>query len=449
MEAAFTTQRKIDVASNHPMAQFQQTKTQADFFELQTMNQNLKQKLIREAILFSAALCLCCVMDVNVLMSQTTAYVGATIETMGEDGQIENATMVVSDEKITEVGDDVDVPDDARVVDMNGKFIVPGVVDPYFVFKTSAANSSRTVVFRGRTFTIPGGGSFSAGPFIRVGEYFDPINFNFGPARRSGITTANLVSDGRGLSAFANLSDDISPEMLFNVNGKLFAKITNQTSALDVIRKPLEPPKKKPTKKSTSSDDSEKKPTPAEELKKMWEDVQEGKSPIFVNLNNEASVAYLLQFAAKKEKLKIVLVATGPNLYQSLDKIAENENITIVLQPGIDTVPFSRDLMNVARMLAEKEIPFSISMSLSRSQLVANQDDPMFPLAMLVKTGLDREQALKSVTIDSAKVLGIEETHGSLEDGKHANFLVFDGDPLQTGVRLQQVYLNGSKVHEN
>jgi len=73
----------------------------------------------------------------------------------------------------------------------------------------------------------------------------------------------------------------------------------------------------------------------------------------------------------------------------------------------------------------------------------------MFPLAMLVKTGLDREQALKSVTIDSAKVLGIEETHGSLEDGKHANFLVFDGDPLQTGVRLQQVYLNGSKVHEN
>ena len=402
-----------------------------------------------KTILLAAAICFCCVIDVSVSVCQTTAYVGATIETMGESGQIENATMVVTDGKITDVGDDVEIPDDARTVDMKGKFIIPGVVDPYFVFKTSAANATRTVVFRGRTFTVPGGGNFAAGPFIRVGEYFDPVNFNFGPARRSGITTANLVSDGRGLSAFANLSDEVSAEMLFNKKGTLFAKVTNQTSALDVIRKPLDPPKTTAKKKTTSSGDSKKEPTPAEELKKLWEDVQQGKSRIFVNVNNQASVAYLLQFAKKKEKLKIVLVATGPNLYQSLDKIGENENITIVLQPGIDTVPFSRDLMNVAKLLSEKEIPFGISMSLSQSQLSANQDDPMFPLAMLVKTGLDRDQALKSVTIESAKVMGIEKTHGSLENEKHANFLVFDGDPLQTGVRLQQVYLNGKKVHEN
>ena len=73
----------------------------------------------------------------------------------------------------------------------------------------------------------------------------------------------------------------------------------------------------------------------------------------------------------------------------------------------------------------------------------------MFPMAMLVKTGLDRDQALKSITIKPAELMGIEKTHGSLEKEKHANFLVFDGDPLKTGSRLQQVYLNGKKIHEN
>lgn len=396
------------------------------------------------------AVCFCCVLNLSDAMSQTTAYVGATIATMGEAGQIEDATMVVRDGKIVEVGKDVEVPGDARTVDMAGMTIVPGIVDPYFVYRNSAVSSSRTIVFRGRTITVPGGGTFSAGAFVRVGEYFDPVNFNFGPARRSGITTANLVSDGRGLSAFAHVAGEVSPEMVFETKGKLFAKVTNQTSSLDVIRKPLEPAKKKPARKSTSTDTkTAKEPSPAEELTAMWEAVQKGESPVFVNVNNEAAVAYLLQFAEKKDKVKIIVVATGPNLYQSLDKIQKNENISIVLQPGIDTVPFSRDLMNVSRMLSERKIPYSISMSLSRSQLAANQDDPMFPLAMLVKTGLESEDALKRVTIEAAKMLGIEKTHGSLEEDKHANFLVFDGDPLQTGVRLKQVYLNGRKVHEN
>ena len=68
---------------------------------------------------------------------------------------------------------------------------------------------------------------------------------------------------------------------------------------------------------------------------------------------------------------------------------------------------------------------------------------------MLVRTGLDRQATLKSVTIKPAELLGIEKTHGSLEEGKKANFLVFDGDPLETGSQLKQVFLNGNLTYEN
>ena len=411
---------------------------------------NLTRNILSTSICWLVAIAIVSMIADGRTQAQTVAYTNATIETIAKAGALENATMVVSDGKIIEVGTDVEIPDDARVVSMAGKTIMPGIVDPYHVYKTSGASNVRTVVFRGRTFTIPGGGPFSAGPFVRIGQYFDPFNLNFNPAKRTGITTANLVTDGRGLSAFANLTEETTAEMLFQESGLMFAKVTNQTAALDVIRKPLEPPKSKSTKKkTTTSDDKEKKLTPAEEIKKLWEAVREGKAPLFVNVNNEAAVAYLLQFAKKQEKLKLVLVATGPNLYQSLDQIKKNENVTVVLQPGIDRVPFSADLMNVSQMLAEQEIPFCISMSLSKSQLSASQDDPMFPVAMLVKTGLDRKVALKSITMKPAELMGIEKTHGSLEKDKHADFLVFDGDPLKTGSRLQQVFLNGKKIHEN
>ena len=48
------------------------------------------------------------------------------------------------------------------------------------------------------------------------------------------------------------------------------------------------------------------------------------------------------------------------NLFESLETLKSNKNVTVVLQPGIDRVPFTTDLMNVSQMLAAKKIPFAI-----------------------------------------------------------------------------------------
>lgn len=404
---------------------------------------NLRCKISILGMLFG-----CCLIPAGVV-AQTVAYTNATLETMGESGQIENGTLVVRDDKIIAVGTDVEVPDDARLVSMAGKTIMPGLIDPYFVYQRNSGGGTRTVTFGGRTFTVGGSSTFSAGPFVRIGEYFYPYKFDFRPAMRSGITTGNLVSDSQGLSALANISEHRGPEMIFEPDGVLFAKITNQTNGLDVIRKPLETKSKPAKKTSTSATDKLSEKSDAEKIKELWNSVRDGKSPLFVNLNNQASVEYVLQIVKKHENVRLVLIATGPNLYESLETIKQNKNVTVVLQPGIDRVPNTTDLMNVSQMLAAKEIPFAISMSLAGRQFNDSQDDPMFPLAMLVRTGLDRKMAMEAVTSKPAKLLGIEKTHGSLEANKQANFLVFDGDPLTTGTRLEQVFLNGDKSYEN
>ena len=76
--------------------------------------------------------CLACATS----FGQTVAYTNATIETMGPDGQIKNGTLIVRDDKIVDVGTDVEIPDDARVVSMTGKTIMPGLIDPLFRLST-------------------------------------------------------------------------------------------------------------------------------------------------------------------------------------------------------------------------------------------------------------------------------------------------------------------------
>ncbi len=404
---------------------------------------------------------------------QTVAYTDAFIETMGAGGRIKDGTLLVRSEKIVAVGKDIEIPADARVVSLSGKTILPGLVDPYFVFGRRPTPQPTPSRFgRGRRFRGGQQTRFSAGSFTKVGEYFYPYDTDFKPAIRTGITTANLVTDGRGLSALADMDSDAAEAMLFQPEGFLFAKVTNQTSAIDIIRNGLDPeaasraqrgarsrfagrrgggrrggrggdPKQNNDTKETSEQDT----ADDDSTKSYWKEVRDGKKPLVVNVNNAATVPHVLKLMNKFDKVKLYLIGSGPNLYQSIDEVPRN--VTLVMQPGIDQVPFTTRRMNVPQLAAEKQIPFVFSMSLNTSQMRASQDDPLFPVAALVKTGLPRETALRAITIVPAQMLGLDKTHGSLEKDKVANFLVFSGDPLATGSRLEQVVLKGRIVHEN
>jgi imidazolonepropionase-like amidohydrolase len=93
------------------------------------------------------------------------------------------------------------------------------------------------------------------------------------------------------------------------------------------------------------------------------------------------------------------------------------------------------------------EIAFSLS--LDDTDLATSQDAPLFPVAYMIRSGLPRQTALEAVTIRPATMLGLEKSVGSIEVGKSANLLVFDGDPLDPGSMLREVLIEGEKTYEN
>jgi len=80
-------------------------------------------------------------------------------------------------------------------------------------------------------------------------------------------------------------------------------------------------------------------------------------------------------------------------------------------------------------------------------------DHPVTPLkylplcaALAVKEGLSRESAYKALTVNPAKILGIDDKVGTIAVGKDADMVLFTGDPLEIFTEVTSVYINGNKV---
>jgi len=81
-------------------------------------------------------------------------------------------------------------------------------------------------------------------------------------------------------------------------------------------------------------------------------------------------------------------------------------------------------------------------------------DHPVVPIHFLihqatfaVKEGLDRETALRAVTINPARIVGIDDRLGSLEPGKDADLCLWSGDPLDVMSRVEQAFVEGRQIY--
>jgi imidazolonepropionase-like amidohydrolase len=63
-----------------------------------------------------------------------------------------------------------------------------------------------------------------------------------------------------------------------------------------------------------------------------------------------------------------------------------------------------------------------------------------------VAYGLDHEAAIRSLTLDAARVLGIDKRVGSIEVGKDADFFLTTGDPLDIRSEVRALFIDGRRI---
>ena len=118
---------------------------------------------------------------------------------------------------------------------------------------------------------------------------------------------------------------------------------------------------------------------------------------------------------------------------------------SVLLPPSLTTLARTQYLTHPAKILDDAgiEVGFMIGESPNSVRNI------FFNLMELVRSGLPADVAIKAITQVPAKALGIDKRTGTLEVGKDADLLMFDGDPLSPSGKLEQVWLRGSRVEKD
>ena len=102
--------------------------------------------------------------------------------------------------------------------------------------------------------------------------------------------------------------------------------------------------------------------------------------------------------------------------------------------------------VNNAAILADKKIPLAIVSAYE--SYVPKTRVPLYEAAIAMVNGLGYDRALKAITLDAARILKIDADYGSLEAGKVADVVLYDGDPFEYTTHVTHVLLGGRLVFD-
>jgi imidazolonepropionase-like amidohydrolase len=164
-----------------------------------------------------------------------------------------------------------------------------------------------------------------------------------------------------------------------------------------------------------------------------------GEARVALRADNAQTILWALRFAEEQE-LDAVLFGVREG-WKVVDAIARS-GLTVVVGGVLELPtgafdPYDAPYANAA-VLARAGVPIAIASGDDQ-----NPRNVVFHAATAAAFGLPREEALRAITIDAARVLGLESVLGHLSVGAVADVVVSSGDPLETTSSVDYVFIDG------
>ena len=388
--------------------------------------------------------------------AETIVLTGATIHPV-TGPVIENGTVVMRDGKIAAVGARVETPAGATVVDCKGRHVYPGIISPYSTLGLTEVGSVLGTNDWQETGRI--------NPNVRAEVQINPESDLIPVTRVNGITSALIVPRGgalAGTSALIHLDGWTEEDMTVRAP----VGIHVQWPAMTPVRAWWETRSEEEQKKERDANiDSLKKAfdearaywkareaegkdgVPRHDRDIKWESLDlalKGQIPVLIHASALNQIRAALRFVDEQKLPRVILVG-GDDAWRIADELKRRDIAVIVV--GTLELPARRDgpydeAMSLPGKLAKAGVRFCISDG-GGSFTAPNARNLPYHASMAAGFGLSPEDALKSITLYAAQVLGVGDKLGSLEPGKVADVIVTTGDPLEITTIVEQVYING------
>lgn len=392
---------------------------------------NLRVKLFLAVILFFTA---------NAVQAKTLVIKGGTVHTMGKQGILTKATIVIKDGKIRAVGRNVTIPAGADVIDATGKIVVPG-----FMHSGSHLGLSEISLTKDSNEHSGKKSPFTAAFDVRYGLKSNSVVI--ADNRRHGLThaiTQPSDSDGIFYGSGVVISLTSSPDMVES-RGPMIAnpaKAGNRSVAWTEIRLILDQVKYYDSNRSRIM----KGQGPDDFLLKGYDmaalaPVVKGKQKLLLMVDSEDDIRQAI--ALKKDYGLDIILSGAVEAWKVAGELAAAD-IPVIIDPE-ENLPENFGKIGAtyrnAALLDAAGVRFAISpggMATNHNAFMINQ-----VAGLAVAHGLDRRRALAAITLSPAQIFGIDKSFGSIEKGKIANIVLWDGDPLEVTSNPVHVIIRG------
>ena len=390
---------------------------------------------------------------------------------------IDKGTILIERGQIVAVGADIEIPYDSRVFNVAGKVVFPGMIDVHTARGLDIQNEPRPVT-----------------PQLDAADALDPSQLFFEDCLRLGITTVHVIPSnntvigglGRvvrpiGLSVAemtvadgAFLKIAITPRAGFDRMLQMATLRETFAELDDYLAKVAE----KRYEDKLKEDDKKIDVGPAEARKRgreliRAEDIddqhrnvlrlrggqirvadQDGPTlfkPLgaYVYCGNAMDVGLAVKLAKDNTFFERMVLVLGGECFKASAELKQAARPVVLPQDLLyrETDPLTGDVREtfVPKKIYEAGLLFA---------LVPGPDDSYaermltYQAARCVRSGIPRDEALKAITLNPAKMLRLEKQLGSIESGKDANLVIFSGDPLDFSSVVEQVFISGIPAYD-
>lgn len=377
-----------------------------------------------------------------------------TIDTV-TNGMIE-ADVLVKDGKIMEIGKNIVAPLDAEIIDAKGKFIYPGFID---------AHTHMGLWEDGMGFEGADGNEETdpITPQLNPIDGINPMDNTFKEAVQGGITSvcttpgsANVMggqciaikTHGRRIDTMI-IKNPVASKIAFGENPK------------SCYGKDEKTPQTRMAIASLLRENLKKAEEYLEEMELYMEHEDHDKPEYDIRMESllpvlKGEIPFKVHAHRADDIFTAIRVAKEFDIKLTLDHCTEGHLIVEELVEEGYPVIVGPSLSERSK-IELRNLTFDTAGVLSNAGLNVSlmTDHPVIPVQYLpmcagiaVKHGMKKEKAIESITINPAKALGIEDRVGSIEVGKDADIVIWDGCPLEIQSNVIYTIINGKTVYK-
>lgn len=385
------------------------------------------------------------------------ALTGARILTASKS-EIAPGTIVILNGKIADIGPQVKIPPNAKVIDVSGCIITPGFIDSHSHLGLGPSGG----VTEDNEMTDP------VTPQLRIidsihPEGIGPEKGSFRAAVAEGVTaviarpgSGNVIG---GQSALLKLAGKTVDDMVLSfpcdmkmaLGHKYFyatkglMPMTKMGTAYLVRQAMLDAGEYREALLRYQKEKAKKPdaPSPPRDLKKeAMLKVLNKELPVHIHVVSADDIMTAVRLADEFGFSKLSL-GHADEAYKVAEELAKH-GVVVVVGPDMIVHDDEGKLINLADYLVKHGVEVNIMTDAD----VVQQPFLRFQAAVAVKYGMDPGEALKAITINPARLAGMDKRIGSLEAGKDADLVVFNGDPFDIQSRVLKVFINGRLVFQ-